>query len=206
MVGRVARREVGPDVAVALLHAQTVERPIPAHAEPLRSASDEQAVPDGGRPGARDIQLVAELAHVGDALRKRRRAADADVLAGAEWERLVREVSRRDCAHDCLGVGTPDADHGELVALLADRHVVLGAVGDALEPAAIRRHGARARNHAVAVLGEPGDGDVGDHATAMVEHLRVDDTADGLVQLGVARELQERARIGPVDNDLAKAR
>ena len=40
----------------------------------------------------------------------------------------------------------------------------------------------------------------------MVEHLRVDDTADGPFHLGIARELQQRTRVGAVDGDLAEAR
>ena len=62
----VEHRQVGAEVAVALLHAQGVERAIAERFEPELGAGGPQPIPDGDRPFDRRRQLPAELAGVAD--------------------------------------------------------------------------------------------------------------------------------------------
>ena len=64
----------------------------PAWRRPNALAGRDEPVVDVHRLLGRDVELVAELAEVGDAHAERAREADVDLARGAERERLVREV------------------------------------------------------------------------------------------------------------------
>src|SRR6185295_17675412 len=82
----VARGEVGPEVAVALLEAEGVEGAVAPRRDPVRLADRHQPVPDLHGPLARHVELEAELADVGDPLRQDRHAPDGNLLRAAERE------------------------------------------------------------------------------------------------------------------------
>ena len=68
----------------------------PAWRRPNGVARLDQAVVDVRRLLGRDVELVAELAEVGDADAQHAREADVDLARGAERERLVRQVGAGD--------------------------------------------------------------------------------------------------------------
>ena len=89
---RVGVVDVVAVVAVALLHAQARQRLEARVAQADALAGLDEAVVDVRRLLGRDVELVAELAEVGDAHAQHAREADVDLARGAERERLVRQV------------------------------------------------------------------------------------------------------------------
>src|SRR3970282_1803583 len=74
------------------------------------------------------------------------------------------------------------------------------------DPAEVVIAEGRAGHDQEALLGEARDGEVALDATSPVEHLRVDDGADGAVDVVGAEALQEGCRAGTLDLDLGEAR
>ena len=79
-------------VAIALLHAQAGERLEPGMAQAERLARLDQTIVDVRRLLARNVKLVAQLAHVGDADAQHARVADVDLARRAERKRRVRQI------------------------------------------------------------------------------------------------------------------
>src|SRR5258708_29539977 len=66
--GIVEQGQVGPVVAVALLHPQRVERPVAARPDPVFLAGCHQPVPHLAGPRWVDVQLPAKLTYISDPL------------------------------------------------------------------------------------------------------------------------------------------
>ena len=117
---RVGVVDVVAVVAIALLHPAARERlEARVHEADLLAGLDEPIV-DVQRLLGRDVELVAELAEVGDAHAQHAREADVDLARRAERERLVRHVGGR---HELHQLARARALHVEL-------RVAAGHVGD----------------------------------------------------------------------------
>ena len=99
---------------------------------------------------------------------------------------------------------SPQPDRGEVAADVADRDVVVVSVCS--QPGHLRRQVAGAGHDAEPVIREARDGHVGDHPAALVAPLRVDDAADGPVDVVGADALEQTERARPLDGDLAERR
>ena len=199
LVGRVGGREVGSEVAVALLDPQRVERRV-AHRS--RGTRSDEAVPDLDRPLAWHVQLEAELADVGDPLRERRRAADLDRARGPEGKGLAGNVVARHRLEKITGRRPPQPDHRQLVGDVPDRHGCVGLADVQPEPAEVGVDGPGARDDPEALRLETGHRHVADDAAAVVEELRVDDRAGRAVDAVVTDALEQARRTGTGDLDL----
>ena len=171
----VARREVGAEVAVALLEAKRVEDAIAARRDPVLLAGSHQAVPHLHGLLARDVELEAELADVRDPLRQDRDSVERDLRRTAERQRLGGDVVLRDGLQHRARLGPPEADHGDLVRLVADLHRCVAGTDVEPKPSEIGIDGARSRDHAEPLLAQARDGEVGDDPAPVVQELRVDD-------------------------------
>ena len=117
------RRVVWPDIgapgAVALLQAQRLDGAIACIGDAVLLACRHQRVINGQRKLDRDMQFPAELADIGDAERKHRRAGDGDALHPGEGKARVRHVvlgqllehvARLGAHHREDGIGRGDID------------------------------------------------------------------------------------------------
>ena len=107
-------------VAVAFFHAEARERLQSGVAQAERRAGFDQTVVDVRGLLGRNVELVAELAHIGDADAQRARKADVDLARGAERECLVGEV----------GAGQRLQQLARARALHVDLAISRGHVGD----------------------------------------------------------------------------
>ena len=162
-------------VAVALLHPQAAQRLEPRVPQAHRPPGLHQPVVHVNGLLGRDVQLVAELAQVGDPDAEHPREPDVDLGRPAERERLVGHVNRGDAGQQfprprALDVDLRVArrhvrDEGVRVADVAAqpgfRVPVRGVGGDHPEP----------------VVGELGHREVGLQRAAGVEPLRIGDPA-----------------------------
>ena len=60
----------------------------------------------------RDVQLAAQLADVGDAVRAHQRIAELDLARGAEREGGVRQIGGRQRRQQIAALRAHDAEHG----------------------------------------------------------------------------------------------
>ena len=111
---RVLHRQVGAVVAVALLHAQRVERAIADGHEPERSSGRQQSIPHRGRPLERRRQLPAELARVADPGTLDGRRADVERPGPPHRDRVIADLVRRGAGrdHDVPRPRPPQPDRG----------------------------------------------------------------------------------------------
>src|SRR5207245_378151 len=86
LVRILGRREIGAPVAIALLEPQRVDGLVPRGLDPERPAGAPQRVPDRARAPILDLELPAELAHVGHELRPDRRVSGVCGRAGEQCQ------------------------------------------------------------------------------------------------------------------------
>ena len=191
-------------VAVALLHAQARQRLQSGVAQPTRLAGVEEPVVHVGGLLGGHVQLVTELAEVGDPDAQHAREPDVDLPCVAERERRVRHVARRHRLQQLARTRSLDVElcvprrHvGDERVLLADvaphprLHVAVGGVGG---------------DDPEVVIAELGHCEVGLEMAGVVEPLGVGDPAGRAVD-GVGRQVVEQpAGVGALNAELGHER
>ena len=197
LAGHVDSRE-----AVALLHAQGVERARAAGHDARVGAGLEELIPEIAPVLGRRVELPAQLACVGDAQRQGGHRADPDLARAQVRE---REVVRAQPRQHLVRARAPEPQHAERRGDVAQAHgVALGQL--AAQPGDVARARAAARDEQVALVGQSRDGEVADAATVVVEHRRVEDAADRAVHLARADAVEPLGDARPLGLDLDERR
>ena len=186
--------DVVAPVAVALLAPERIHRVDAAEPDAEVGASLHQPVEDRHDVLGRDVQLPAQLADIGDPHRPCVRVADIDLAAGAEGKGRVGEVGVADPFEQCPGVGPHHGEHAGARGHIG--HVNLRAIAQVpLDPGEVAGLRGRRRHHQIAIVREPGDGEVRLDPAPLVEELRVDDLARRHGDIVGAEALQLALRI-----------
>ncbi len=179
----------------------------PNGAAPRSAPCSSSASQTCSRVRARQVQLVAELADEADAQAERRHSCDLQVPRVEIREGVVRHVRVGDALHQRAGVRPGDVDRGHPAGQLDELDVHEPDGVPPGEPLVDAVGPGRRRRHVEGVVVEPRDrAVVHDPARVRRQHA-VADAAD--LQVGEAVRVdavEERARVRPLDEDLAERR
>ena len=162
---------------------------------PYRCAGSPQLLVQVQRVLDRDVQLVAELAEVGDAQREHRRVPEVQLPRAHVGKVGIGERRIGELREHVARARPAQIEHGPRGRLVVDRDAaVVRQV--ALQRRAVAHAQRAARDEVEPVGREPRDRDVGLDAAALVAQLRVDDGAGRPIQIVRREVLQQRERAG----------
>jgi hypothetical protein len=150
----------------------------------------------------RDIKLPAEFADIGDAMGAGQPHADFYLLKRPERIGFVGEIVRAQLLNELPRIRAHQAEHGLGSGDIGDDDEFTGEMF--FQPGEITLQRGARYDEEKSGLRQPRDGKVALDATALVEHLGVDDLARRHVHIVGAKPLQEGAGIAPFDADLAE--
>ena len=165
-------------------------------------ASVHQGIVHARRELRRDVQLPAQLAHVGDARGPHRGRGEPDLPRGAEGEALVGQV----------GVGQAREERPRARAHHAHHGVGRGHVGEhgarvaevPADPGGIVGGGRGCRHDEVRVFGKAGHRQIALDAAARVQHGGVDDPTGRDIDVVGAEPLQHGRRVRSFQAELGE--
>ena len=203
LMRRVIRADVGAPGAIAFLKAQGFDCAVACVREPMGAPCLVEGVIDCLGIFDGQVQLPAELAHIGDPAGQNRAARDADPPRRREGVRGIGDIGAGAGGEDIAGLGTEQGEHRVRRGHIHQLRVETGG-NVALDPMEIARGKAGAGDNVELILGKPRDGDVAFDAAAIVEHLRVDDRPHRAIHAVCGDPLQGCLCVRAFEDELGK--
>ena len=167
----------------------------------------EDRVPDVLAVRAREVKLIAQLAHEADPEDERRHARDACLARVEVAERLIRDVHVRKPLHEVASPRSGDVQRCQSSGYVHDLGVHAPDRVPPLEPLEHRACSGRGRGHVVGLVIEPCDRAVVHDPARIRVQDRVPNAAGLHVREPVRIEtLEELSRLGPADEHLPERR
>src|SRR5262249_5798419 len=111
LVWRIFGLQLGAPVTITLLEAQRIDTVVAACRYPKWLAGRPECVPHMHPVLGRDMQLPAQLAHIGHAQGQHGRPADSNVAGAQIWRGVVRDIVGRHRLEDITRARAPQPDH-----------------------------------------------------------------------------------------------
>ena len=192
--GAVLVGEVVAPVPVTLLQAQGIQGVIPGvNQAKVRAGGDNGLIGPGGELSG-DVELPAQLPHIGDPGGPDQAVAQFDLPARSEGKTLRGQVRRRQGLQQGPRLGPHQRDHphgrGDI-----GRHATGPCRDMALQPVKIPRFRGGGGDDQVAVLAQARHRQVGLYAALLVQPLRIDDAPGGHIHIVGANPVQRSHRV-----------
>ena len=151
-----------------------------------------------------DVKLPAEFADIAHPMRPGETHSQLDFTGGSKGVCVIAEVVRTDELHQVPRLGPHDAENGLGHRDVCDDRKIVAHMPP--EPRHIPNHCRRRDDQQKRGFGQAGHGQIALDPAPRVQHLRVDETSGGNVDVIGADALEEGAGVAPLDPDLAKGR